>query len=192
MYKKLSLSQKFAVVFVVSLILSTFIVAGLYKKIEAINSNHVQNIGPPPSPTPNPINLVVSTYISPEGNKCYQYTLENNAGQSVIGVDIGLDKNTDQAELVSLPKWWSETLEEDERPVMEATNSMSMVNVIVTEGQNNIYVTTKSFLARPGETRGFSICMTNDWDATYQNSHWVAYMRDGAEIIGQLATVNQN
>ena len=133
------------------------------------------------------VTVKVQNYVSPEGKKCYQYTVENNADRPVVGVDVGLEQASDQAELNTLPDGWLVAPEEDyERSLVEAANSTSLVEVIVTEEQVKYFVKTKVFRANSGETRGFHVCMTNDWDSSYQTAHWVAYLMGGSDLAGQV------
>ena len=186
MFKKLSVMKKLFVMFVISLaVLSVFTIITLNSKTEAVVPDKEQNEAVNPAQQTNAVIVKVQNYVSPEGKKCYQYTVENNADRPIVGVKIGKEESSDQNELLTLPMWWREG-SSDTTNLVEASDSLSMVEVIGTEDQNNLYVSTKVFRANQGETRGFHVCMQSDLDSTYQTAHWVAYMMDGSTRVGQL------
>jgi hypothetical protein len=131
----------------------------------------------------------VERFISSKGNKCYRYTVTNNTNQEIRGIDVGTEKSTDLAELVELPLGWSESTK-DEAAFEESPNSKSLIEPIVVEEQENIFITTKSFQVDAGKTNNFYVCMQNKWDTNYQTSHWIAYMSDGSDVVGKLINLN--
>jgi hypothetical protein len=114
------------------------------------------------------VTVNVKRFVSKRGNKCYRYTVKNNANLEVTWIDIGKDKPTDLNELVSLPLGWREGSMEDERPFVELSNSRSLVEPIATEEQNNIYISTKALRIQPGKTGSFDVCMQSTWDKRYE------------------------
>ncbi len=136
-----------------------------------------------PLPTPD-VAVKVASYISSESHNCYQYTVENNSGTPIVGVDIGINPDSDSTELDSLPRGW--TVDIVEGGVVGDMNVPSMVEAFSAEENNKFYVSTSAFRANTSESRGFSVCMTGAWDNTYKTAHWKAYFMDGTFVTGQL------
>lgn len=134
------------------------------------------------------VTVNVKRFVSKKDNKCYRYTVKNNANLEVTWIDIGKDKPTDLNELVSLPLGWTRAPEDDyERIFVELPNSKSSVEPIATEEQNNIYISTKPLRIQPGKTDSFDVCMQSTWDKRYETSHWVAHMYyEDSAITGKL------
>jgi len=134
------------------------------------------------------VTVNVKRFVSKKGNKCYRYAVKNNTNQEIRGIDIGVEKITDLAELIALPLGWSESTKR--AGFEESRNSKSLVEPIATEDQDNIFITTKSFQVETGKTNSFYVCMQNKWDSNYQTSHWIAYMYDGSDRTGELINLD--
>lgn len=131
------------------------------------------------------VSVGVATYTTPEGYKCYQYTVQNNSSQPVVGIDIGLDDNLGVTQLDSVPRGWSR--DEVTGAAIHNQSVPTMVDVFAAEESEKVYMTTLAFRANPNETRGFSVCMQNDWDSSYKTAYWNAYYMDGTYESGLLA-----
>ncbi len=194
MINKLFLKKKLSILVVFAVLVASLFVVLILMRGKNLASVEVEQqteiVAPIQQQTANTVTVKVQSYISPEGKKCYQYTVENNAAAPVVGLDIGVEQASDQAELNTLPDGWSLAPEEDnERSLAEAVNSTSKVEAVATEEQVKYFVTTKAFRANPGETRGFYVCMQSDWDSTYQTAHWIAYMMGSSDLTGQVVNL---
>lgn len=127
-------------------------------------------------------------FISRKGSKCYRYTVENNTSQEIRGIYVGTEKSTDLAELVELPLGWSES---PANPgLIESSDSKSLIEAWSAEGQDKIFILTKSFQVEAGKTNSFFVCVQNRWDSNYQTSHWIAYLHDGSDLAGKLINLD--
>jgi hypothetical protein len=134
------------------------------------------------------VTVKVKRFVSSKGNKCYRYTVKNNTDQEIRGIDVGTEKSTDLAELVEIPLGWSES--PIKYGLKESGGSKSLIEAWAAEGQDKIFITTKTFQVETGKTNGFYVCMQNKWDSNYQTSHWMAYMQDGSDLAGKLINLD--
>lgn len=183
---KLFLKKTLPLLFVLALAALVVSVVTLNtRRSEAVVHNEQQTeVITPAQQQTGAVTVKVQNYVSPEGKKCYQYTVENNVDRPLVRLEIGTNQSTDETELVTLPRWWVDP--EDAPGLREASDSASMVDAFRAEEQDNYFVSTKAFRANAGETRGFHVCMQSDWDSSYQTAHWIAYIMDGSTRAGQL------
>lgn len=131
MFKKISFKKKLLVMFVISsAVLMAFTIITLNSKTEAIAPEQEQTVAVTAAPQTNDVIVKVQNYVSPEGKKCYQYTVENNASRPVVGVDVGLEQSTFSTELNTLPDGW--VPEYDEGGAVETASSTSLGSVDIT------------------------------------------------------------
>lgn len=173
------------------LLCGSILVTGLLIAFIAASKNDVAasktSIAPNvPLPTPSVV-VKVASYSSPEGHKCYQYSVENSSSTPIVGVDVGVDPDSDETELGTLPRGWS--VDAAEGGAIHDVNVASMVDAFTAEGSDKFYVSTRAFRANSGETRGFSVCMPGNWDNTYKTAHWKSYFMDGTSTTGQLIDI---